>query len=137
MTKFLAAALLAALLPHVAAEVIAPYQGKGCRYEGAVKEDLPQGQGVWSCDNGNRYEGTFKHGKFNGKGTFTVSGSDNVFLEPFGAYSSRFKGMRMEGSFQNGRANGVIQVYEGSDHIFTLTYDKGIMKEAKLPKKKK
>ena len=35
----------------------------GDRYEGEYKDDLPNGQGVFTLSDGERYEGEFKDGE--------------------------------------------------------------------------
>ncbi|MGF6148514.1 Uncharacterized protein conserved in bacteria [Kingella potus] len=127
---------LTALPAHAAS--LPSYGGQGCAYEGAVGADnLPEGQGVWTCANGNRYEGAFKNGKFNGKGRFTVTQRGDIFLEPFGVYSAYFKGMTVEGGFQNNRASGRHKIFENGQQLFDVRFDKGIMKDVKLTAKPK
>ena len=131
--------LLAALaaLPCAAAS-LPSYGGQGCAYEGALgKDKLPDGQGVWTCANGNRYEGAFKNGKFDGKGRFTVPQRGDLFLEPFGVYSAYFKGMTLEGGFQNNRATGRHKVFENNQQVFNARFEKGIMKNLQLSAKPK
>ena len=38
------------------------------RYEGEVKNGIPEGKGIEYFNNGNRYEGDFKNGKKERKG---------------------------------------------------------------------
>lgn len=130
--------LLGTFSAAVSAEMLSPYNGKECQYQGEVgKSGLPEGKGTWSCRNGNRYDGAFKDGKFDGQGKYSVGSQGNIFLEPFGVYSAYFKNMTVEGNFKNNRANGKHRVSENGQLIFTVTFDKGIMKDVKLVKTKK
>ena len=121
--------LLGTFSAAVSAETLSPYNGKDCQYQGEVgKSGLPEGKG---------YDGAFKDGKFDGQGKYSVGSQGNIFLEPFGVYSAYFKNMTVEGNFKNNRANGKHKVSENGQLIFTVTFDKGIMKDVKLVKTKK
>lgn len=48
------------------------------RYSGEVKNDLPEGNGIYFLENGNRYEGNFSNGDFNGEGVYYFSNGDYV-----------------------------------------------------------
>ena len=137
MLKHLILPLVAAVsLQPAAAAVLSPYQGGGCRYEGEVgKDGKPEGKGVWSCRDGRGYTGGFKRGRFDGKGIYTVSGGQEVFLEPFSSGSSKFRGMSLEGTFKDGMAHGKITAVKDGSPLFVMKYDRGNIVEVKLPKK--
>ena len=137
MSKYLALPLLAAvLLQPVAAAVISPYQGSSCRYEGGVgKDGKPEGKGVWSCRDGRSYTGGFKKGRFDGKGVYTVSAGEEIFLEPFSSGSSKFRDMSLDGTFKDGFAHGKITAVKDGSPLFVMKYDRGNIVEVKLPKK--
>ena len=114
MSKYLALPLLAAvLLQTVAAAVVSPYQGSGCRYEGDVGKD----------------------GKPEGKGVYTVSAGEEIFLEPFSSGSSKFRDMSLDGTFKDGFAHGKITAVKDGSPLFVMKYDRGNIVEVKLPKK--
>lgn len=79
---FLLPAMMFALPAQTA--VLSPYQETGCTYEGGIgKDGLPSGKGIWRCRDGRGYTGSFKNGKFDGQGVYTVAAGREVFLEPF------------------------------------------------------
>ena len=45
----------------------------GAIYEGDFKDGLPNGKGTFIFANGNKYVGELKDDKFNGQGTFTLA----------------------------------------------------------------
>lgn len=115
------------------AAVIDPYQTKGCRYEGEVdKTGKPHGNGTWACQDGRSYEGQFKNGRFDGKGTYTANTVQPVFLEPFSVNSSRLNKMALTGRFKQGFAEGRFQVTQNNQPLFVITFDKGMMKDVRL-----
>jgi Uncharacterized protein conserved in bacteria len=61
----------------------------GHTYEGDVKDNKKDGEGVYTWPGGNRYEGSWKNDKINGRGAFTFA-----------------SGERYEGMFENGKRNG-------------------------------
>ncbi|HGM3069252.1 TPA: hypothetical protein ACKN63_001949, partial [Neisseria gonorrhoeae] len=68
---FLLPAMMFALPAQTA--VLSPYQETGCTYEGGIgKDGLPSGKGIWRCRDGRGYTGSFKNGKFDGQGVYTV-----------------------------------------------------------------
>lgn len=113
--------------------------GKGVRmaggvYEGAMRNGVPEGQGVFRYDDGRRYEGQFAGGRFNGAGRMVYPDGRRVdaqFRNDFeetgtltypdgrvfdgqlqkgvpqgkGTMSMR-DGTRVTGAFQNGRVEG-------------------------------
>ena len=48
------------------------------RYSGEVKNDLPQGNGIYFLENGCRYEGSFSSGNFNGDGVYYFPNGDYI-----------------------------------------------------------
>ena len=50
-----------------------PVFGQSSKYEGEIKNGLPNGQGTYSFPNGDKYVGEWKDGKKNGLGTLTWS----------------------------------------------------------------
>ena len=103
--KYLALLPIAFMLGAPAiAETINPYQEKGCTYDGDVgKDGKPSGKGTWKCQDGRSYVGTFKNGKFDGKGAYTVSGNRETFIEPFSSNSAKLRNMTLEGMFKKAR----------------------------------
>jgi hypothetical protein len=122
-----------------AAPAAAPVAGKGVRmaggyYEGAMRNGVPEGHGIFRYDDGRRYEGQFAAGRFNGagkmqypdgrrveaqfRGDFEDTGMltypDGRVFEgqlqkgvPQGKGTMRMNdGSRVTGAFQNGRAEG-------------------------------
>lgn len=68
-------------------------------YEGELKSNLPSGQGVLNCDDGDRYEGEFSMGRFEGFGkSYRADGS-----------------VRYEGEYKNGLFNGNGTFYYYAD----------------------
>ncbi|MDO4879045.1 MAG: hypothetical protein Q3966_07110 [Neisseria sp.] len=135
--KGLALLLFAGAAAALPAAAIDPYGGEGCRYEGKVgKDGLPEGKGIWSCQNGNRYEGGFKHGKFDGRGKFTVTPQGGIYIETLGSGSEKFRNMTFDGRFKNNRADGVHKVSENGEVLFVVTFRQGMIYDVKLPKKK-
>jgi hypothetical protein len=75
----------------------------GTRYEGGVRDGVPDGRGIMIFPNGSTYDGEFSDGKRNGKGVFTFGDGTS--------YTGQFKNDVYEG-------NGVVRffnkdVYEG------------------------
>lgn len=138
MLKYCAVLPLLALsaLPAAGA-VISPYQEQGCTYEGAVgKDGKPAGQGKWQCRDGRSYSGTFKNGKFDGKGSYSVAGS-GVFLEPFNSNSTKFRNMTLSGTFKQGMAHGSFTAEQNGETVFVMKCENGMIKEVGIPAKPK
>lgn len=140
MLKSLGWLALALWLPAVQAAVIEPYQAKGCRYEGALNAARqPHGHGTWTCQDGRSYQGEFKNGRFDGKGSYTVNTAQEMFLEPFTSDSSKLNHMVLTGMFKQGRAQGIFRVTQNGEPVFIIKFDRGIMQDVQLadkPKKK-
>ena len=84
----------------------------GDRYDGAMRDGLPDGQGTCWYVKGSKYTGQFRRGQKNGRGVFTFAGGDTYTGEYVddvrqgqGVYVYR-DGSRYEGVFQNGTRNG-------------------------------
>lgn len=84
----------------------------GDRYEGSLRDGLPDGDGTCWYVNGSKYDGQFSRGRKHGRGIFTFSGGDvysGEYVEDVrqgqGVYTYR-DGSRYEGSFNNGTRNG-------------------------------
>ena len=78
---------LAFLLPTImfalpaASAVLTSYQEPGCTYDGNVgKDGKPAGKGTWRCQDGRNYTGSFKNGKFDGQGIYTVAANRENYL---------------------------------------------------------
>lgn len=71
---------------------------EGFTYDGKYKKGLRHGQGVGVWSDGSRYEGMWKYGAMNGKGTYTS------------------KGNKYEGMWKNGKkeGTGVLTYADGS-----------------------
>ena len=75
----------------------------GDRYEGEIKNNKPNGQGMYFAITGEIKEGNFKDGLLNGKGKMTLS--NGFFLE------GNFKDDQLEGQGKTVNING--EIYEG------------------------
>lgn len=135
--KYLALLPIAFMLGMPAiAETINPYQEKGCAYDGDVgKDGKPSGKGTWKCQDGRSYVGSFKNGKFDGKGAYTVSGNGETFIEPFSSNSAKLRNMTLEGMFKKGKAHGNFTASQNGTPVFIMKCEDGMIKEVKLPKK--
>ena len=132
---FLLSAIMFAL-PAPAA-VLTSYQEAGCTYEGGVgKDGKPAGKGTWHCRDGRGYAGSFKNGKFDGQGVYTVAAGREVFLEPFNSDSTKFRNMALSGTFKKGLAHGRFTVSQNGETLFIMKCENGMIKEVKLPKNK-
>lgn len=132
---FLLSAIMFAL-PAPAA-VLTSYQEAGCTYEGGVgKDGKPAGKGTWHCRDGRGYAGSFKNGKFDGQGVYTVAASREVFLEPFNSDSTKFRNMALSGTFKKGLAHGRFTVSQNGETLFIMKCENGMIQEVKLPKNK-
>lgn len=65
-------------------------QGYWKVYQGNMRNDMKQGQGIWILQNGEKYEGQFKLDTVDGQGTFygkkeTIHGKwrDNILISIF------------------------------------------------------
>ncbi|WP_118816261.1 MORN repeat-containing protein [Neisseria lactamica] len=132
---FLLSAIMFAL-PALAA-VLTSYQEAGCTYEGGVgKDGKPSGKGIWRCRDGRGYAGSFKKGKFDGQGVYTVAAGREVFLEPFNSDSTKFRNMALSGTFKKGLAHGRFTVSQNGETLFIMKCENGMIQEVKLPKNK-
>ncbi|CBN87606.1 MORN repeat-containing protein [Neisseria lactamica] len=132
---FLLSAIMFAL-PAPAA-VLTSYQEAGCTYEGGVgKDGKPAGKGTWHCRDGRGYAGSFKNGKFDGQGVYTVAAGREVFLEPFNSDSTKFRNMALSGTFKKGLAHGRFTVSQNGETLFIMKCENGMIQEVKLPKNK-
>ena len=131
---FLPLAIMLAL--PASAAVLTSYQEPGCTYDGDVgKDGKPSGKGTWKCQDGRSYVGTFKNGKFDGKGAYTVSGNRETFIEPFSSNSAKLRNMTLEGMFKKGKAHGNFTASQNGTPVFIMKCEDGMIKEVKLPKK--
>lgn len=132
---FLLSAIMFAL-PAPAA-VLTSYQELGCTYDGGVgKDGKPAGKGTWRCRDGRGYAGSFKNGKFDGQGVYTVAAGREVFLEPFNSDSTKFRNMALSGTFKKGLAHGRFTVSQNGETLFIMKCENGMIQEVKLPKNK-
>lgn len=132
---FLLSAIMFAL-PAPAA-VLTSYQEAGCTYEGGVgKDGKPAGKGTWHCRDGRGYAGSFKNGKFDGQGVYTIAAGREVFLEPFNSDSTKFRNMALSGTFKKGLAHGRFTVSQNGETLFIMKCENGMIQEVKLPKNK-
>ncbi|HFA5851175.1 TPA: hypothetical protein WMD43_000239 [Neisseria gonorrhoeae] len=114
---FLLPAMMFALPAQTA--VLSPYQETGCTYEGGIgKDGLPSGKGIWRCRDGRGYTGSFKNGKFDGQGVYTVAAGREVFLEPFNSDSTKFRNMALSGMFKQGLAHGRFAASQNGETLF-------------------
>lgn len=91
----------------------------GDRYEGEFRNGLFNGRGVYTCRNGDRYEGEFLDDLKHGKGTYTSAGGDKYVGEFANDHRQGqgtlffANGDRYVGGFDAGSANGKgVMVYE-------------------------
>jgi len=82
------------------------------KYEGEIKNGLPNGQGTFTFPNGQKYVGSWKDGRKKGKGTFTWSDGKKYVGEykdgeRNGQGTETFpNGQKYVGSWKNGEYNG-------------------------------
>lgn len=81
--------------------------------------DCKNGEGVLEYSNGDKYEGNFKEGKFDGKGKYTFQAGD--------VYEGNFSQDKFSGTGKYTFANG--DIYEG-DFKNDLFHGKGKLKTA-------
>jgi|GEM_PF-182662 len=84
----------------------------GARYEGEYKKGLKDGQGKYYFSNGNRYEGDFKKDRREGNGTYFYANGERYegefredYREGYGIFYSA-NGERYEGEWEEGEKNG-------------------------------
>ena len=53
-----------------------PVFGQSSKYEGEIKNGLPNGQGTYSFPNGDKYVGEWKKSSVHGKGTWFLNNGD-------------------------------------------------------------
>ena len=58
-----------------------PVFGQSSKYEGEIKNGLPNGQGTYSFPNGDKYVGEWKDGIYHGQGTLTLSNGNKYVGE--------------------------------------------------------
>ncbi len=107
---------------------------EGCQYQGDVAQQKPHGKGVLTCPDGRIYTGAFAKGEFHGTGQFVSPNTPNVFLAPFGMRSGKLKGFVLTGNFSQGMAHGTFKVYQNSQHLFNMKFEKGMVKEVTAAK---
>lgn len=119
-----AAVLVAAVPPAVAPAAVVPTPPagqreikvmnlpNGDRYEGEFRNGLFNGWGVYTCQNGDRYEGEFADDLKHGKGTFTAAGGEK-YVGEFAKDRRHGQGTlfltngdRYVGGFENGVQHG-------------------------------
>jgi hypothetical protein len=109
VTHLIAVALLAmASLAHAAGgapDIVTP---DGGRYYGAVVHGKFQGHGRIEWDNGTTYEGGFKDGQFDGRGTYSAA-----------------DGRRYVGEFANGQFHGRGRFEAANGEIYEGDFDNG------------
>lgn len=64
------------------------------------------------------YTGSFKNGKFDGQGVYTVAAGREVFLEPFNSDSTKFRNMALSGTFKQGLAHGRFAASQNGETLF-------------------
>ena len=74
----------------------------GDRYEGELKDDQPDGKGVYNFQDGSRYTGHFEKGLFHGNGKLIDTFSD----------------VTITGQFVTGIANGLCKVVYSDGSIY-------------------
>ncbi len=89
----------------------------GDKYEGDFKEGKFQGQGSYIFANGDTYKGAFAEDKFNGKGTYTFANGD--------VYEGNFKDDLFDGK---GKLTTKVATYEG-DFKAGRMEGKGVLKQ--------
>ncbi|CBA05131.1 MORN repeat family protein [Neisseria meningitidis 2001001] len=88
------------------------------------------------CQDGRNYTGSFKNGKFDGQGVYTVAANREIFIEPFNSDSTKFRNMVLSGTFKKGLAHGRFTVSQNGETLFIMKCENGMIKEVKLPKNK-
>ena len=58
-----------------------PVFGQSSKYEGEIKNGLPNGQGTYTWINGEKYVGEYKDGEQNGQGTYSFPNGDKYVGE--------------------------------------------------------
>ena len=89
------------------------YVSKSFKYEGDWNDGLKQGEGTYTWENGDRYQGHFAADRPDGKGKYQFGNGDAYegevqagVINGRGAYVSK-NGDVFEGSFQQGKPHGV------------------------------
>jgi len=82
------------------------------KYEGEIKNGVPNGQGIFTFPDGRKYEGELKDGDYNGQGTYTYSdGSKYIGEWKGGNRNGQGKDILPDGStyiggWKNGKQHG-------------------------------
>jgi hypothetical protein len=95
-------------LAHAAGGAPDAVTADGGRYYGSLVNGKLQGHGRLEWDNGTAYEGSFKNGQFDGRGTYTAA-----------------DGRRYVGEFANGQFNGRGRFEAPNGEIYEGDFDKG------------
>ena len=84
------------------------YNGEHAIYDGELFHDKPNGKGIMTFDNGDRYEGVLKNALRNGKGMYKYENGDkyegnwkNGEKSGRGMYTYK-NGKRYKGNWKNG-----------------------------------
>ena len=92
------------------------YQGKdtirGCTYEGAMLDEEPHGQGVFTCPNVDKYEGEWINGKQHGRGVLTT------------IYGKKYDGM-----WKDGKQHGIGTIIKRGGIKYTGNWINGELVE--------
>ena len=95
------------------------------KYEGIIKFGLPNGQGTFILNNGEKYLGQFKDGKSHGQGTYTFK-KGNKYIGSWkdgkrdGEGSITWSdGSNYEGGWKNGKYNGegILKLTTGERYV--------------------
>ncbi|KAK8794601.1 hypothetical protein WA158_001582 [Blastocystis sp. Blastoise] len=78
------------------------------RYEGEFKHGLPEGKGTYYLQSGGIYTGDMKNGKMEGHGSLTLQGISTY-----------------EGEFEDNKMHGQGKLYQGNRLIYEGTYQHG------------
>ena len=77
------------------------FTDSGNKYVGMFKNDLFNGQGIYTYANGNKYAGAFQDDLFNGQGRYSYANGDS--------YVGRFKDDLFDGQGTYTAADGTVR----------------------------
>ena len=99
------------------------FTDSGNKYVGTFKNDLFNGQGIYTYVNGNKYEGAFQDDLFNGQGRYSYANGDS--------YVGRFKDDLFDGQGTYKEADGSVK--QGLWKDGELTICSGTLAECGTP----
>lgn len=73
--------------------------------EGEFFDDKVEGYAVKTWSNGSRYEGDWRNGKEDGKGSFTSTTTTETYKPCAGCEPPNYPGQNYSGMFSNGKPN--------------------------------